>query len=72
MSSGASTPPEVPDPSDTAQITDLTMRMLRIKVRVVSLCSSLPMTSYPTPSAGGKMNPPTPTTIAPMAGHHIQ
>ena len=32
MSSGASTPPEVPEPSETAQITDFTSRMPRISV----------------------------------------
>ena len=30
------------------------------------------MFSYPTPNARGSIHPPTPTTTAPNAGHHIQ
>ncbi len=45
MSSGASTPPEVPEPSDTAQMTDFTSRMPRITSRGTSPCSSAPMVS---------------------------
>ena len=71
-SSGARTPPDVPDPSDTLQMTDLTNRVPTITRAGTSPCSNAPMTSYPTPSAWGKTSPPTPTTSPPSAGHHIQ
>ena len=45
ISSGASTPPEVPDPSETTQMIDLTRSMPRITVRGTSPCSSAPMVS---------------------------
>ena len=45
ISSGASTPPEVPDPSDSAQIVDFTSSTPTITRRVTSPCSSAPIVS---------------------------
>ena len=72
ISSGASTPPEVPEPSENAQMNDLTSRMPQITWTGTLPWSSAPMVSYPTPSACGKIRPPNPTAKPPKAGHHIQ
>ena len=40
MSSGASTPPEVPEPSENAQMKDFTSRMPQITLRATLPCSS--------------------------------
>ena len=73
MNIGASTPPEVPEPSDSDQISVLTTRMPTTRCRARRLPrSSPPMTSYPTPSACGTNRPPRPMMTPPIAGHHIQ
>ena len=45
ISNGARTPPEVPDPSETDQITAFTIRMPRIVRPVTSPCSRSPIVS---------------------------
>ena len=45
MKTGASTPPEVPEPSDSDQISDLTTRMPRISDSPARPASSWPITS---------------------------
>ena len=45
ISSGASTPPDVPDPSETAQIADFTTRTPTMMRVGMSPCSNPPMTS---------------------------
>ncbi len=51
---------------------DLTMRMSATAFTVTCPASRSAITSYPTPSALGSINPPTPTAKPPSAGHHIQ
>ena len=45
ISSGASTPPDVPEPSDTAQMVDFTSSMPTITRRLTSPCSSAAIVS---------------------------
>ena len=45
ISNGASTPPEVPEPSDTAQIVDFTSNTPAIRVAVLSPRSIVPIVS---------------------------
>jgi hypothetical protein len=72
MNTGARTPPDVPEPSDSDQISVLTTRMPTISDRPARPASSWPITSYPTPSARGSARPPMPMIAPPIAGHHIQ
>ncbi len=72
ISNGASTPPEVPEPSEIIQIADLTRRTPKRILNATSPWISMAMVSYPTPSACGKIKPPIPTNRPPIAGHHIQ
>src|SRR5512135_800172 len=72
IKSGASTPPDVPEPSAIAQISPLTTISPSSARATYAPRSRSAIRPYPTPSALGSTSPPRPTTSPPSTGHHIQ
>src|SRR5262245_43661713 len=70
ISNGASTPPDVPDPSAKDQTSDFPIRIPRRAGPTTSPLNSSWIVSYPTPSTRGSTIPPIPTNKPPIAGHH--
>ena len=73
MSSGASTPPEVPEPSAIAQMTALTHDQRDEGRRAVVPPGEQVVDDVVADAQRARLEePPTPTTRPPIAGHHIQ
>ena len=73
ISSGASTPPDVPDPSENAHISDFANSIPAIRaMRRISRAAARRYCRTPRPAPRGKNSPPTPIPMPPIAGHHIQ
>src|SRR5215471_17353553 len=71
MNIGASSPPEVPDPSEMTSAADLKI-ITESSVPSSSLAFRMSeMVSYPTPSTRGTKYPMMPSPSAPIAGHHM-
>ena len=62
MNIGASTPPDLPEPKESDQITVLTTKIPRTRPRLARPVRRLSITPYPTPSARGSTRPPSPMT----------
>ena len=73
ISSGARTPPDVPDPSATSQTIALTTSSPSIAVSSIRSVEQVPGCRHSRRRArAARSGPPSPTTMAPSAGHHIQ
>ena len=73
ISSGASTPPDVPDPSAMAQTSALTTsRPSSAAPSHVAARADRGWCRSRRPARAGRCRPPMPTTRPPRAGHHIQ
>src|ERR1043166_1346958 len=72
MSNGASTPPDVPDPSAMDHTRAFPINNPSTAEPTTSPFNNPRIVSQPTPSTRGSSQPPTPTNTPPIAGHHIQ
>ena len=73
ISSGASTPPDVPEPSDTAQINHFTSSTPRITLRRhVALQQAADRVVTHAQRLRKHQTRPSPIANPPIAGHHIQ